>query len=261
MSYETLETQLQGGLAVIWLNRPDQRNALNSVMIRELYDAVDAAMQDDAVKVVMLAGHGKVFCAGADLVQMQQAADASQPARQKSFGGLASVLRLLNQGPKPTVARVHGSAYAGGMGLVAACDVAIASTEAKFCLSEVKIGLIPAMISPYVLRAMGERSARRYFLSGEVFDAAEAYRIGLVQDIAQPDRFDEAMGVVVGNLLAGAPRALGECKQLIQDMVGRPIDDAVEADTAARLERLKVGEEAREGIAAFREKRKPRWVQ
>jgi len=155
---------------------------------------------------------------------------------------------------------VHGAAFAGGMGLVAACDIAIASADTRFCLSEVKLGLIPAMISPYVIKAIGERQARRYFLSAEVFEAAEAWRIGLVQSIVPEDELDGAVNAMLGQLLAAGPQAMGHCKQLIADVAGKVIDDALSAETAARIAQVRASDEAQEGIAAFFEKRKPSWL-
>jgi len=260
MTYTTIETELQQGVATIWLNRPDMRNAMNDVLIRELGDAVRDALSDDAVRVLVLAGRGKAFCAGADLGWMKSGREMTAEESRKDTGNLAKVMRMLYDSPKPSVARVHGAAFAGGMGLVSSCDIAVASTEAKFCLSEVKLGLIPAMISPYVIRAMGEQRARRYFVTGEVFDGTEAYRMGFVHELAQPGEIDAKLQAIVGHLLQGGPVALGECKKLIRDMAGRPIDDEVTADTAARIARVRASDEAQEGIASFFEKRKPRWV-
>lgn len=260
MTYTTIETQLTQGIALVWLNRPDMRNAMNDVLLAELDDAIDAAIDDDAVRVIVLAGRGKAFCAGADLGWMKRGREMSHDESRKDTFALARILRRLYESPKPTVARVHGPAYAGGMGLVTACDIAIASHDAKFCLSEAKLGLIPAMISPYVIRAMGEQMARRFFLTAEVFDAAEAYRIGMVHDLAPAEELDGAVNAIVGHLLAGGPNALRECKQLIRDMAGRRIDDEVAEDTASRIARVRASDEAQEGIASFFEKRRPNWV-
>lgn len=260
MTYTTIETELTQGVALIWLNRPELRNAMNDVLIRELTDAVEAAIEDDAVRAIVLAGRGKAFCAGADLAWMKSGRQMTpEESRQDSFA-LARLLRLLYESPKPTVARVHGPAYAGGMGLVTACDVAVVSHDAKFCLSEAKLGLIPSMISPYVIKAMGETMARRYFLTAEVIDAAEAYRIGMISELAAPDELDGAVNAILGHLLMGGPNALRECKQLIRDMTGRSIDDEVAADTAGRIARVRASDEAQEGIASFFEKRRPAWL-
>jgi len=259
MTYTTLETTLQQGVAVIWLNRPELRNAMNATLIAELTDAVSAAADDDAVRAIVLAGRGKAFCAGADLNWMREAAQYDAQRNEEDAARLAALLRTIAQAPKPTIARVHGPAYAGGLGLVCACDVAVASVDASFCLSEVRIGLIPSMISPYVLRAMGPRAASRWFLTAEVFDAAEAYRMGLVQLIAPAEELDGEVNALLGALVQGGPRALAAAKALIRDVAHRPIDDALTRETAARIARIRASDEGREGIASFLEKRRPRW--
>jgi methylglutaconyl-CoA hydratase len=258
--YTTIETVYSNGIAQIWLNRPDLRNAMNDVMFTELFDAFAAAIADEDVRVILLAGRGKAFCAGGDLTWMKTARSMSAEDARKDSVKLAMVLRQIYESPKPVVARVQGSAFAGGMGLVAACDIAIASTDAKFCLSEVKLGLIPAMISPYVIKAMGEPNARRYMLTAEILDAAEAYRIGFVHDIAQPDDFDAKVNAILGHLIQGSPNALNETKRLIRDVVTMPIGDEVMNETAARIAKVRASDDAQEGIAAFFEKRKPAWV-
>jgi len=260
MHYHHIECELQQGVALVWLNRPEVRNAMNGVLIGELCEAVLRATEDEEVRVILLAGRGKAFCAGADLDWMKKARAMSVEEARADSAGLARLLRLLYESPKPTVARVHGAAFAGGMGLVAACDIAVASTETRFCLSELKLGLIPAMISPYVIKAIGERQARRYFLSAEVFEAAEAWRIGLVQEIAQEAELDAAVNALLGQLLAAGPRAVAHCKRLIADVASRPIDDALAAETARRIAEIRVSDEAQKGIAAFFEKRPPAWI-
>ena len=260
MSYETLETEIAQGVALIWLNRPKLRNAMNDTMIAELTDAVGRAIEDDEIRAIVLAGRGKAFCAGGDLNWMQRAREMTPDEAKADSAHLANLLRMLYESPKPTVARVHGPAFAGAMGLVAACDIAVAAHEAKFCLSEVKLGLIPAMISPYVVRAMGEANARRYFLTGEVFEASEAYRIGFVHELAPAEELDGEVNRILGHLLLGGPKALGEAKRLIRDVVNRPIDESLAADTAARIAAIRASDEAQEGIAAFFEKRPPAWV-
>lgn len=260
MSYETLQTQLHQGIALVWLNRPAVRNAMNDIMIAELTDAFERAGEDDEVRAIMLAGHGSAFCAGGDLDWMKRARDFTPEENRADAARLARLLRTIYENPKPVVARVHGPAFAGGLGLVAACDIAVASADAKFCLSEVKLGLIPAMISPYVLRAMGEARARRFFLTAEVFEAAEAYRIGFVHEICIPEELDGTVNLLLGHLVQGGPAALAQAKRLIRDVAGRSIDDALMRDMAARIAEVRASDEAQEGIASFFEKRRPAWV-
>jgi methylglutaconyl-CoA hydratase len=192
---------------------------------------------------------------------MRKAAAYSAEQTQRDAAELAGMLHLLNDLKKPTVARVQGPAYGGGLGLVAACDIAIATFDAQFALTEVKLGIIPAVISPYVIGAIGERKARRYMLTAERFSAAEAYRIGLVHEIVPGEaELDEAVGEIVDALLANGPLALGECKALIKAVANRPIDQEVIDDTAKRIARVRASDEGREGMAAFLEKRKPSWI-
>ncbi len=259
-SFTTLETQLSHGVAQIWLNRPDVRNAMNDVVMNELNEAFTKAIADDQVRVILLAGKGQAFCAGGDLNWMKKARQMSADDARVDSVRLAQVLRIMYDSPKPIVARVHGSAFAGGMGLVAAADITVASVDTRFCLSEVKLGLIPAMISPYVIKAMGEANARRYMLTAEVFEAGEAYRIGFVREIAQPHELDNKVNEILGHLIQASPMALAETKRLIRDVSGQPIGDAVMHETAARIAAVRASDDAQEGIAAFFEKRKPSWV-
>lgn len=259
MTYSTLETNLTQGVAVIWLNRPAARNAMNAELIAELTDAVGTAADDPDVRAIVLAGRGTAFCAGADLNWMKQAAGYGPAENEADALKLAQLLRRIAEAPKPTLARVHGPAYAGGLGLVTACDIAVASFDATFCLTEVRIGLIPATISPYVMRAMGPRIASRYFLTAEVLEAGDGYRLGLVQELVPAEALDDAVNEMLGHLLQGGPQALAQTKQLIRDVDGRPVDDALALDTARRIAGIRSSEEGREGIASFLEKRKPRW--
>ncbi len=260
MTYQTIETQLSQGIALIWLNRPEARNALSPTMLDELTDAIGAAAEDDEVRAIVLAGRGKAFCAGADLNWMKSARDLPPAQAREDSMRLARLLRLLHDCPKPTIARVHGAAYAGAMGLVAACDIAVASHRASFCLSDARLGLLPAMISPYVIKAMGENAARRYFLTGEVLGASEAYRIGFVHELAAHDELDGTVNALLGHLVQGSPEALAAGKRLIRDVAGRPIDDALAEETAARTATNRASADAQEGIAAFFEQRRPRWA-
>ena len=259
-SYTTIETHLAAQVAVIWLNRPDIRNALNDTLIAELTDAVERAGEDDEVRAIVLAGRGSAFCAGADLNWMKAVRHMTPEQIVADTSRLARLLRLLHESPKPTIARVHGPAFAGGLGLVAACDIAVAAHEATFCLSEVKLGLIPATIGPHVVRSMGERAAYRYMLTAEVFDTAEAYRIGFVQEIAPAAELDGTINAMLGRLMLAGPKALEATKQLIRDVANRPVDDTLAEDTARRIAAIRTSPEGQEGMASFLERRKPAWV-
>jgi methylglutaconyl-CoA hydratase len=260
MSYQTIETELAPGVALIWLNRPELRNAMDDTMIAELSDAFECAIEDDAIRAIVLAGRGSAFCAGADLNWLKRARQMSAKEAFEDSLRLARLLRTIHDSPKPVVARVQGPAFAGGLGLVAACDLAVASLDARFCLSEVRLGLIPAMISPYVIGAIGQARARRWFLTGEVFEAAEAWRVGLVDEVAPADELGEAVGILLGHLLKAGPIALRESKRLIRDVAGRAIDDDLGDETARRIAAVRASPEGQEGIAAFLEKRKPSWT-
>lgn len=260
MNYTTLETSFEQGIARIWLNRPEVRNAMNETLIAELTDAVERAGANDEVRVIVLAGRGSAFCAGGDLNWMKRGRSFTPEQNRADAAKLAWMLRTIHENPKPTVARLHGSVFAGGMGVAAACDIAVAASDAKFCLSEVKLGLVPAMISPYVLRRMGEAMARRYFLTAEVFDAAEAHRTGFVHQLCAPDALDATVDALLGLLCQNGPRALTATKQLIRDVCYRPIDDALIADTAACIAAARASDEGQEGIAAFFDKRRPAWT-
>lgn len=250
---------IDGHCATVTLNRPDVRNAFNDEVIAELTQVfADLSVRTD-LRCIVLAASGKAFCAGADLNWMKRASTYGPAENEADAVKLAELLRRIAESPKPTVARVHGPAFAGGLGLVTACDIAVASFDATFCLSEVKLGLIPAMISPYVVRAMGPRAAGRWFLTAEVFDGAEAYRCGLVQEIAAPEELDGAVNALLGHLVVAGPRAMAETKALIRDVAHRPVDDALMHETARRIAATRASDEGREGLASFLEKRKPRW--
>ena len=212
------------------------------------------------MRVIVLGGRGEAFSSGADLNWMKTGRQMGAQEAASDAGHLAHAMRALYESPKPTVARVHGSAFAGAMGLVSACDIAIASEETRFCLSEVKLGLLPAMISPYVIKAIGERQARRLMLTAEVFEAPMACRIGLVHESVSRDALDDTVARVLGQLLLGSPNALGECKRLIRDVTGRTIDDPLTAMTAERIGAARASDDGQEGIAAFFAKRRPRWA-
>jgi methylglutaconyl-CoA hydratase len=261
VNYETIELQkTPAGIALVWLNRPEVRNAFNETMIAELADAFAALDGDASVRAMVLAGRGPAFCAGADLNWMKKMAGYTFEQNHEDALGLARMLHTLHSMKKPTVARVHGAAFAGGMGLVAACDIAVAAHGAEFCLSEVKLGLVPATISPYVIAAMGERAAYRYMLSAEPFPAAEAYRIGFVQEIAQDEELDGTVNALLGHLVAGGPAAHAATKDLIRAVARRPLSEDLIGDTATRIATARASDEGREGIRSFLEKRKPAWA-
>jgi methylglutaconyl-CoA hydratase len=259
IKYETLEIDTLNRVAIVWMNRPEVRNAFNETMIAELTAAFRALDKDPAVRAVVLAGRGPAFCAGADLNWMKKMAGFSFEENQRDAMGLAGMLHALHMLAKPTVARVHGPAFAGGMGLLAACDIAVASQDAEFCLSEVKLGLVPATISPYVLAAMGERAAQRYFLTAERFTAAEAYRIGLVQELTLPEEIDARINEILGQLVQGGPASLAATKDLIRTVARRPLDAKLIVDTATRIATARASDEGKEGVRSFLEKRKPAW--
>ena len=248
-----------GGVARVTLDRPEIRNAFDDALIAALTQTLRELDADGAVRAVVLGGSGPAFCAGGDLNWMKRMAGYGYEQNLADAQGLAGMLRTLDRMAKPTVARVHGPAFAGGVGLVAACDIAIGVPEAKFCLSEAKLGLSPATISPYVVRAMGERMARRYFLTAEVFDAAEAARIGLLSGVVAPERLDAEIDAILKHLMQGGPHALAKIKDLIRAVAAGAVDDALIADTAKRIAEIRATPEGKEGIAAFLEKRKPSW--
>ncbi|MFN2646347.1 MAG: enoyl-CoA hydratase/isomerase family protein [Burkholderiales bacterium] len=247
------------GIGRITLNRPEVRNAFDDALIATLAEAFADLDADSSVRAVVLAGNGPAFCAGADLNWMKRMAGYGHDENLRDARALADMLAALDRMDKPTVARVHGPAFAGGTGLVAACDIAVGTPEAKFCFSEAKLGLSPATISPYVLRAIGPRAASRYFLTAEVFGAEEALRIGLLTALVPATELDVFIGQLAGHLLAGSTTAHARIKDLVRDVAGRPIDDALKSDTARRIAQIRASPEGREGIASFLEKRKPSW--
>lgn len=247
------------GVATVWLNRPEVHNAFDEHLIAELTATFRRLDPDPGVRVVVLAGRGKSFCAGGDLDWMRRMSAYSHEENLRDAGALAEMLRTLNTLSKPTLARVHGAALAGGTGLVAACDIVVATPNASFGTTEVRLGLIPATIGPYVARAIGVRAAQRYFLTGERFGAGEAQRLGLVHDVVDADKLDARLAELVEALAMGGPSALAAAKCLIADIAGQPIDAALIARTCMGIARARGGNEAREGIAAFFDKRPPAW--
>lgn len=257
--YETLLLSRGDKVGRISLNRLEVHNAFNAVMIRELREAVRMLGADEAVRVVVLSGRGKSFCAGADLHWMREIITNSYEMNLGESLELAEFLYELYALPKPTIARVNGAAIGGGVGFLSACDIVVASTEAQFGLSEVKIGLVPACIAPYVLRRTGESRARRYFLTGERFDARRAAEIGLVDEVADPADLDGRVEGLVGRLLSSGPEALACCKELLRRVPGMSFEE-VKRFTAEMIAGLRISREGQEGMAAFLEKRKPQWT-
>jgi methylglutaconyl-CoA hydratase len=254
-----LEVAKKDGVARVTLNRPELRNAFDDVLISALTKTFTEIGNDPAVRVMILAGNGPAFCAGADLNWMKRMAGYGYDENLADARALAEMLAALDRMPKPTIARVHGPVFAGGTGLVAACDIAVGTPEAKMCLSEAKLGLSPATISPYVMRAMGEREARRYFLTAEVFDAQEAFRIGMLSLLVPAAELDSTIQELLKHLLAGGPEAHAKIKALIRAVAGRRPDDSLVAETAKQIAEIRGSPEGREGIAAFLEKRKAAW--
>src|SRR3954462_12445861 len=248
------------GVGRITLNRPEVRNAFDDALIAALAKSLAELDADSSVRAVVLAGNGPAFCAGADLNWMKRMAGYSYDENLRDARGLADMLSMLARLDKPTIARVHGPAFAGGTGLVAACDIAVGTPEAKFCFSEAKLALSPATISPSVMRAIGARAGSRYFLTAEVFDAEEALRIGMLSALVTTSELDAFIDSLLKHLLAGGSAAHVRIKDLVHDVVGRPIDDELKGDTARRIAVIRASEEGKEGIASFLEKRKPKWV-
>ncbi len=257
----SLIVETRAGVCTVLLNRPEIRNAFDDTLIAELTTVLRKLDADKRVRAVVLGGAGPAFCAGADLNWMKRMAKYSYAQNLKDARALAGMLRTLDRLSKPTVARVHGHAFAGGVGLVAACDIAVGVPEAEFCLSEAKLGLSPATISPYVIRAMGERGARRYFLSAERFAAAEAWRLGLLSELVPAGALDGKVSEICAHLVQGGAEALAKIKDLIRAASrGGPVTDALVDDTAKRIAEIRTSAEGREGIASFLEKRRPLWI-
>lgn len=248
------------GVATVTLNRPEKHNAFDDAVIAQLREAFDALADRDDVRVVVLASEGKNFSAGADLGWMQRMAEYDYEHNLSDAQLLAGMLKALHDLPQPTIARVQGAAFGGAVGLVSCCDMAVADAGASFCLSEVKIGLIPATISPYVIRAMGERAARRYFTTAERFSAVQAQRIGLVSEVADADGLDEVLAGLVTALLQNGPVAVRESKRLVVDVAGREISAELIDDTCERIAHIRVSQEGQEGLGAFLNKRKAGWL-
>ena len=255
-----LRIDVQDHVATVTLARPELRNAFNDAVIAELSEAFTTLGGDARVRAIVLAAEGPAFCAGADLNWMRRMADYTREENLRDAGQLAFMLRTLYECPKPTIARVQGDVYAGGLGLVAACDMAVSVDSAHFCLSEVKLGLIPATISPYVIRAMGPRAAHRWFLTAERFDAAEARRLGLVHEVVGAERLDATVAGLLQALTSASPNAVRACKQLVQDVAERDITRLLIERTVESIADIRASDEGKEGVQSFLQKRGPAWL-
>ena len=259
MADDTVLVGIEGAVATVTMNRPQAHNAFDDALIARLTDALTGVGASEDVRVVVLAGRGKSFSAGADLAHMKKAAGFTEEQNIADARALANLLMVLGGLPKPTVALVQGPAYGGGVGLVSACDIAIAAERAAFAFTEVCLGLIPAVISPFVIRAIGESHTRRYMLTGERFNAETALRIGLVHEVEPAEALEARGAEIVQTLLQCSPDAHRRAKTLIDAVAGRPIDEALADDVARRIAAARVSDDGKEGIAAFLEKRPPRW--
>ena len=247
-------------VAEVWLNRPDVRNAFNDQVIAELTLAFQNFAKDKDLRAIVLSAHGKAFCAGADLNWMRAMSGYSWDENRADAQKLADMLWTLEQCPVPIVGRVHGDCYAGGMGLAAVCDVLMASDNVTFCLSEARLGLLPATISPYVIRAMGAQAAKRYMVTAERFSATQAHAMGMVHELCTPETLDAKVSEMVATLCGNGPQALRECKRLVQDVAGQPLTEALRNETARRIADVRASDEGKEGLQSFLQKRPAKWT-
>ena len=262
MSAQSVLTHIDAdGVATLTFNRPDLHNAIDETVIAQFKAGLHQVADDPTARIVVIAGNGKSFCAGADLNWMKRTADYDEERNYRDAMEFTELLTLLNDMPKPTIARVHGPAYGGGVGIVATCDIALGTPEAAFSFSEVRLGLIPAMISPYAVAVIGERQARRYMLTAERIDAQEALRMGLLHSVCAPDELDAAIGRIVSHALRGGPAAIAACKRLIATVAHGPITPARRDYTARQIANIRASDEGKEGIGAFLGKRQPGWAQ
>ena len=255
-----LQIERSDSVARVFLNRPDVRNAFNDGVIAELTDTFRTLGADASLRAIVLGGHGKAFCAGADLSWMRAMADYTWEQNRADAQALADMLWTIYSCPLPVVGRIHGDCYAGGVGLAAVCDVLVAAEGVNFCLSEAKLGLLPATIGPYVIKAMGEQAARRYFVTAERFDAAQAQRLGFVHEVVSADALDTKVDELSAALVANGPAAVKACKRLVQDLAGQPITESLRADTARRIADIRASDEGKEGVQSFLNKRSPAWL-
>ena len=247
-------------VARVWLNRPEVRNAFNDEVIAALAATFDALSRDDDLRVIVLGAHGKAFCAGADLNWMRAMAGYSWEQNRADAQKLADMLATLDSCPVPIVGRIQGDCYAGGMGLAAICDVLVAVDSATFCLSEARLGLLPATISPYVIRGLGEQACRRFMVTAERFSAAQAHALGFVHELCSMDQLDAKVNELVATLVSNGPGATRACKKLVRDVRGVALGDSLRAETARRIADIRASEEGREGLQSFLQKRKPSWL-
>ncbi len=260
MANEPLRLETGAGVARLTLNRPEIHNAFDDDLIQRLTETLRKVEADPEVRMVVLASSGKSFSAGADLNWMRRMAGYSSEENRADADRLAEMLRTLNRLAKPTVALVQGAAFGGGVGLVACCDIVVAARQARFALTEVRLGILPAVISPYVVAAIGERAARRYLLTAERFDTEEAHRLGLVHAVVDADQLEDTGAAILGELAKAGPQALGETKDLIFRVSRGPVDAEMIADTAERITRIRASDEGRDGLGAFLDKRPPAWL-
>ena len=255
----TVTTELQGRTLHITLDRPEKHNAFDDAIIDALTHAFMRAGENTGARVIVLSAMGKHFSAGADLAWMRRMADMDWQQNREDALRLAGLMESIDQAPLPVICKVQGAAFGGALGLICAADIAVSTPQARFCLSEVKLGILPAVISPYVVRAMGPRQARRYFMSGEVFDAQSANDLGIIHEICEPDAIDARIAEITESLSAGAPQAQLEARALVAGVTGQPVDPALRQWTAELIARLRTETEGREGLDAFLQKRAPSW--
>ena len=259
--YQSLITEIDAAVGILTLNKPERHNAFDDLLVAELTCALLELEGDARVRVIVISAAGKSFCAGNDLEAIARAANFSHADHQREARNLALLLTTLNELTKPTIARVQGPAYGPGVGIVAACDIALATYDALFALTDIKLGMLPAIISPYFVAAIGQRQAQRYLLTGERFSASEAYRLGLVHELLPgDDELDDAIAEIIDALQRGGQHAQAECKSLMRAVAGQPIDEATVEETVQRMTRVRMNDEGAEGLRAFVEKRKPNWI-
>jgi len=258
-AFHSIEANRNGAVGRVELHRPEVRNALNSAMIRELTTAFEELAAEPDLRVIVLSGSGKAFCAGADLAFMREAAEFTWEQNHADAAALAEMLWSMYSCPVPVIARIHGDCYAGGLGLASVCDIRVVADAATFSLSEARLGLLPATISPYVVRAMGEQAARRYFVTAERFGAGEAKAMGFAHEVCTAATIDDVVDRFTTAIVANGPMATRACKQLVRDIAGREISAELRADTARRIADIRASAEGREGIQSFLDKRPPVW--